>query len=523
MIPRYPRRALPVLAAVLAVALPAGCTGSAAPGGAAGTAPRAPIAERVSDTASPALRALYDQRIDWTPCTDDGNADPGEPVVQCAALKVPLDYAAPGGATIDVALARVPAADPSHRVGSLVLNPGGPGNSGTAQVQWGWKSFDGPLHEHFDLVGFDPRGAGRTIPVNCLDDRTRDEWTSTDDPSYDHGQVLAEACQAKYAKVLPFLGTRNSARDMDVLRSALGDRKLDFLGLSYGTYLGALYAEEFPERTGRLVLDGAVERSTDLLHMNGEQAAATEAEFTAFAADCASVEDFCPLGTDPATAPKRLATFLDGLKKHPLGTSGGRTVTATLGWNGVLNVLYDGHRSWERLRAAIEPAITRGDGDELLKLADGNTGRDEDGHFDTPADAYAAIHCADAPLSPTDADLRAALADLADRAPLTGSHDTRATLLDPDCRPWPYRSTEQPHTVRATGSAPILVVGSTGDPVTPYPWAQRMAAGFDHGVLLTREGDGHTAYDKSACVRGAVTAYLVDGRLPEAGTHCPSD
>ncbi|MGW2253174.1 alpha/beta hydrolase, partial [Kitasatospora sp. NPDC001660] len=520
-----PRRARPAPAAARGGGRPAGPPRGAAPrgGGAAGGAARAPIAERVSATASPALRALYDQRIDWAPCNEDGNADPDEPVVQCATLKVPLDYADPGGETTDVALARVPAADPGRRIGSLVLNPGGPGNSGTSQVQWGWRSYGGPLHEHFDLVGFDPRGAGRTLPVNCLDDGTRDEWTSTDDPSYDHGRVLADACQAKAAKLLPFVGTRNSARDMDVLRSALGDRKLDFLGLSYGTYLGALYAEEFPDRTGRLVLDGAVERSTDLLHLNGEQAAATEAEFTAFAADCASAEDFCPLGTDPAAAPKRLAAFLDGLKAHPLLSSGGRLVTATLGWNGVLNVLYDGHRSWERLRTAIEQAITRGDADELLKLADGSNGRDEDGHFDTPADAYAAIHCADAPLAPTDADMRAALADLAARAPLIGAHDTRATLLDPDCRPWPYRSTEHPHTVRAPGSAPILVVGSTGDPVTPYPWAQRMAAGFEHGVLLTREGDGHTAYDKSGCVRDAVAAYLVDGRLPEAGTHCASD
>ncbi|MFJ2582531.1 alpha/beta hydrolase [Kitasatospora aureofaciens] len=526
MIPRFPRRALPVLAAALAVALPAGCTGPSGAGGAAGAdgdASRPPIADRVSATASPALRALYDQRINWTPCADDGNADPDEPAVRCATLKVPLDYADPGGETVDVALARMPAADPGRRIGSVLLNPGGPGNSGVGMVQWGWKNYEGPLHDRYDLVGFDPRGAGRTTPVSCLDDRTRDEWTSTDDPAYDHGRILADACRAKAARLLPYVGTRNTARDLDVLRGALGDRKLAFLGLSYGTYLGALYAEEFPDRTGRLVLDGAVERSTDLLHLNGEQAAATETEFRAFAADCAGAEDGCPLGTDPAAAPQRLADFLDGLKDHPLRASGGRLLTATLGWNGALNVLYDGHRSWERLRTALEPAMTRGDADELLKLADAANGRDEEGHFETPADAYAAIHCADAPLAPTDADLRAALADLAVRAPLVGRHDTRATLLDPDCRPWPFRSPEQPHTVKAPGSAPILVVGSTGDPVTPYPWAQRMAAGLEHGVLLTREGDGHTAYDKSGCVRSAVTAFLVDGKLPGAGTHCPSD
>ncbi|MBD0693595.1 alpha/beta hydrolase [Streptomyces sp. CBMA123] len=523
MTPRLPRRALPALAALL-LALPAGCSGpdEAHPAGA--SASRPPLAERVSADASPALRAYYDQRLDWAPCDGeaDQDADQEEAAVQCATLKAPLDYADPGGRSIDVPVAKVPAADPAHRIGSLLLNPGGPGNSGVTMAR-NWKGSQGPLRDRFDVVGFDPRAAGGTLPVHCLDDRTRAQWTSTDDPAYDHGRTLADACEAKYADVLPHLGTRDSARDLDVLRGALGDRKLDFLGYSYGTYLGALYAEEFPDRTGRLVLDGAVERSTDLMHLNGEQAVATEAAFRAYAAGCAADGDDCPLGSDPAAAAQRLADFLDGLKDHPLPTRDGRTVTAALAWTGVTDALADGRRNWPRLRAALDPALARGDGDELLKLADAATGRDEDGHYDTAADAYAAIHCADAPLAPTDADLRAALATLADRAPLISRHDTRVTLLDPDCRPWPYRSTERPHTVTAPGSAPILVIGGTEDPVTPYPWAQRMAAGLQHGVLLTRDGDGHMSWDRSGCVRDAVAAFLVDGVLPAAGTHCASD
>ncbi|MBO1420050.1 alpha/beta hydrolase, partial [Streptomyces sp. FH025] len=493
------------------------------PGGPGTPATRPPLADRVADTASPALRAFYDQRIDWTPCPDQSGAESDGPTVQCATLKVPLDYADPGGRTIEVALARLPAADPGARTGSLVLNPGGPGNSGVGMVRWGWRSYQGALHDHFDLVGFDPRGAGATIPVDCLDDRTRDDWNGTDDLSYDHGRVLADGCRTRNADLLPHLGTRDSARDLDVLRGALGERRLDFLGLSYGTYLGALYAEEFPDRTGRLVLDGAVERSTDLVRLNAEQAAATEAAFRAYATACAADGDSCPLGTDPAAAPKRLADFLDGLKDRPLRAGDGREVTAALAWAGVLDVLADGHRSWPRLRGALDLAIGRGEADELLRLADGAVDRDEEGHYDSRWDAFAAIHCADAPMAPTDADLRAALADLSAHAPLTTRHDPRGTLFTPDCRPWPYRSPERPHTVKAPGSAPILVVGSTGDPVTPYPWAQRMAAGLEHGVLLTREGDGHTAYDKSECVRDAVAAFLVDGRMPAAGTRCPSD
>ncbi|GHF40567.1 proteinase [Kitasatospora xanthocidica] len=514
-----PGRALPALALAAALALVGGCTGSGGPGR---TDARPPLDDLVAATADPALRALYAQRIDWRPCPDAG-ADADGPAVECGTLTVPLDYADPGGRTIGVALARKPAADRDERIGALLVNPGGPGNSGVGMVRWDWQGYLGPLHDRFDLVGFDPRGAGDTTPVHCLDDRTRDEWNATDDPGYDHGRILADACRAAHADQLPHLGTRDSARDLDVLRGALGERRLDFLGLSYGTHLGALYAEEFPDRTGRLVLDGAVEHGTDPMRLDVEAAAAAEDAFRAFATGCATDDaDTCPLGTDPAAAPQRLADFLDGLRTHPLRADDGRTLTAALGWTATLNVLYDGHRSWSRLRDALAPALGQGAGDALLELADGANGRGQDGRYTTAADAYAAISCADLP-APTEDRLRPALADLAARAPLTGRHNPLTTLLAPDCRPWPYRTPERPHPVRAPGSAPILVIGSTEDPVTPYPWAQRLAAGLAHGVLLTREGDGHTAYDKSACVRTAVAGFLVDGRMPAAGTHCASD
>ncbi|MFI8462020.1 alpha/beta hydrolase [Kitasatospora sp. NPDC085464] len=516
--PRFPRRTLPALALGASLALLAGCTGSGATGR---TGSRPPLDDLVAVGTAPALRALYGQRIDWRPCPDDEDGGQDGATIECATLTVPLDYTDPGGRTVAVALARLPAADPQARIGALLVNPGGPGNSGVTMVRADWKSYQG-LHERFDLVGFDPRGAGDTTPVHCLDDRTRDRWNATDDPAYDHGRVLADACVASHAD-LPHIGTRDAARDLDVLRGALGERKLDFLGLSYGTHLGALYAEEFPGRTGRLVLDGAVEHGTDAVQLDVEQAVAGETAFRDFAASCATDDGAdCPLGADPDAAPGRLADFLDGLSNRPLRASDGRTVTAALGWTAVLNVLYDGHRSWYRLVDALGPAVRKRDADALLGLADGATGRGENGRYATVADAYAAISCADLP-APDAAQLKAGLADLAVQAPLTSRHNPLTTLLAPDCRPWPYRSTELQHVIRAPGSAPILVVGSTEDPVTPYPWAQRLAAGLEHGVLLTREGDGHTAYDKSGCVRAAIAAFLVDGRMPAAGTHCPSD
>ncbi|MFJ2190204.1 alpha/beta hydrolase [Kitasatospora sp. NPDC087861] len=522
MIPKIPRSLLPALLAALLVPA-AGCTAPPVPGRgpAAGASARQPQ-DLVPRTAPPALAALYRQPLDWKQCPDRPEAEPGEPELRCTGLKVPLDYADPGGEKIEIAVVRARTGKADRRIGTLVLNPGGPGNSGVDKVFWDWGSFRGTVSDHFDLVGFDPRGAGRTTPVHCLDDRTRDGWNSTDDPGYDRGRVLADACGARHATLLPHLGTRDTARDLDVLRGALGERRLDFLGSSYGTYLGALYAEQFPEWTGRLVLDGAVERSLDPVRLNGEAAAAAETALRDFAADCAGL-DGCPLGRDRATAPQRLADFLDGLREHPLSTGDGRRLTATLAWNATLDVLYDGRRSWERLRQALDPAITRGDGADLLALADRANGRDEEGRYATAADAFAAITCADALMAPTDEDLRTARAELAARAPLTSRHDVRAALLSPDCRPWPFRTAERPSRIRAEGSAPILVIGSTGDPVTPYVWAQRMASGFAHGVLLTRDGDGHTGYDKSDCVREAVAAFLVDGTLPAAGTHCPSD
>ncbi|MFD4531916.1 alpha/beta hydrolase [Kitasatospora sp. NPDC058397] len=524
--PRRPLRALLTVALlVLTVALlvlAAGCTGPSDPGARRpGTAAAARPQDLVPGTAAPALAALYLQPLDWKDCPDRPERPAGEPVAQCTGLKVPLDYADPGGETIDVAVSRIRATEADRRIGALVLNPGGPGNSGVDRVVWGWEDYRGTLSDHFDLVGFDPRGAGRTTPVHCLDDRTRDEWTSTDDPGYDRGRVLADACQARYATLLPHLSTRDTARDLDVLRGALGERRLDFLGSSYGTYLGALYAEEFPARTGRLALDGAFERSLDPVRLNVEAAAATETALRDFAADCAGRDD-CPLGRDRAAAPQRLADFLDGLRAHPLPAADGRRLTATLAWNGTLDTLYDGHRSWERLRQALDPAITRGDATELLALADGANGRAEDGGYSTAADAFAAISCADALMAPTAGDLRTDRAELAARAPLMSRHDTSAALFAPDCRSWPYRTAERPARIRAEGSAPILVIGSTADPVTPYPWAQRMASNLADAVLLTRDGDGHTGYDKSGCVRDAVAAFLVDGTLPAAGTHCPS-
>ncbi|MGW6915456.1 alpha/beta hydrolase [Kitasatospora sp. NPDC054939] len=527
-------RAVP---AVLAAALLAGCSGggdTAAGPTATPSTPPAPTAAatptatpapapKPTGEADPALRPFYTQQLAWAACPDDPQtAKADESVVQCATLKVPLDYAAPAGATLDVAVTRHPAAKQDQRIGSLLVNPGGPGGSGNSLVKRGHADYDGPLHDRFDVVGFDPRGVGATSPVNCLDDTARDEWLNTDTPGDAHGKTLADACGAKYAALLPFVGSRSTVRDMDVLRGALGDRTLHYLGLSYGTYLGSLYAEEFPDRVGRLALDGAVDRSTDLLRHNVEQYAGFERSFRLFAEDCAEQKQ-CPLGKDPATAPQKLADFLDGVKDRRLTTKSGRKLTTHGAWNGVLDVLYSGEGAYADLRAILTLAMEKGNGDYLLQLADGANGRDGKGGYSAWKDAYTVIHCADEAQATGEAELAALRAELAAKAPLITKHSPLRAIFDPDCRSWPYRSTEKPHTVKYTGTAPILVVGSTGDPATPYAGAEKLTAGLGKAVLLTRDGEGHVAYGRSACIRTAVHAYLVDGTVPAAGTRCATD
>ncbi|MER6363357.1 alpha/beta hydrolase [Kitasatospora sp. NPDC001527] len=543
MITRFSRRALPAVAAVTLLAScssSGGTTGAAsgAPSTAATTAPSPGATEAPTPTATPtptptvkptgqadpALQAFYGQQLGWAACKDDPKTEKiDESAVQCTTLKVPLDYANPAGETLDVAVVRRPATKPDQRIGSVVVNPGGPGSTGVGFVQRNSDYFQKGVRERFDTVGFDPRGVGGTSPVNCLDDKVRDDWVSTDNPGADHGKVLADACQAKYGKLLPFIGTRNSVRDMDVLRGALGEQKLTYFGLSYGTYIGSVYAEEFPDRVGRLVLDGAVDPSLPLAQHNIEQYAGFERSLNAFAAHCAKKAQ-CPLGKDPDKAAGKLADFLDGLKQKPLPTSTGRVVTATAAWTGMIEGLYGDESAWDELRTVVTQAMVNGKGDHLLAYADSYNRRDKEGHYSVSADAYTAIHCADGATDvPAGDALQAAYAELAAKAPLISRHEPSAAIFDPDCRTWPFRSTERQHAITSKAQAPIVVVGSTGDAATPYANAEKLAAQLGNAVLLTRDGEGHTGYGWSACIRTAVDTFLLEGTAPAAGTRCASD
>ncbi|WP_232247766.1 alpha/beta hydrolase [Kitasatospora azatica] len=469
----------------------------------------------------PALKSFYGQQVAWAPCADDPetkNVD--ESTFQCGTAHVPLDYANPATEAIDLALVRKPAAKQDQRLGSLFLNPGGPGGSGIEEVTNGAASRFQSLNDRYDLVGFDPRGVGKSSSVHCLDDAARDQLNAQDHADANTGKGFADACQAKSGKLLPFVGTRNAARDLDVLRGVVGDQKLNYLGFSYGTYLGASYAEQFPTRTGHLVLDGAMDPNADPLDANVAQLAGFEGVFERWAADCVS-HDGCPLGSDSGAAAKKAADFLDGLEQHPMTAKDGRQVTSAEGWTGAMDMLYGDAKSWEYLRDGLAWAMKGHKADYLLAFADDYNGRDDKGHYNNMADANIAIDCADygAP-TPSDDRIQQALQQLHDKAKYLTARMTAEDLKSQDCRAWPVHSGEAPHVVKAAGSAPILVVGSTGDDATPYTWAQNLAAGLANATLLTRDGDGHTGYGKSACIKSAVDAFLINGTMPAAGTHC---
>ncbi|MFJ2192506.1 alpha/beta hydrolase [Kitasatospora sp. NPDC087861] len=486
--------------------------------------------------ADPALKPFYGQQIAWAACPADPKAEQAKIDIsgmQCGRLHVPLDYANPATDALDLALVKLPAAKPDQRIGSLMVNPGGPGESGVEMVEYGAKDFSGALHNRFDVIGFDPRGTGGSSPITCLDDKQRDEQSQVDEPldpaarktasDRKEAQYIA-ACRAKSGKLLPFVGTRNSARDMDVLRAAVGDRKLNYLGVSYGTYLGALYAEEFPKNSGRLILDGAVDPAADSLDEGVDQQIGFEKSFERFAADCVDNHaEECSLGSNPDKAAQKAADFLDGLRDHPLTAKDGRKLSSGLAWTGVVRMLYgDEKTDWQYLRNGLGWAMKRDKGDLLLAFADDYDGRDQNGHYNATQEALGAIRCADMSRpAPTPEKAQEVVAKLKAEAPLMSKGVSVDDYAEAGCAHWPFQSPEKPHTVRAEGADPILVVGSTGDPATPYAAAEALAKGFAKAALLTRVGEGHGAFGKgNACIDQAMEAYLTEGTMPAEGTRC---
>ncbi|GAA2063127.1 alpha/beta hydrolase [Streptomyces albiaxialis] len=479
------------------------------------------------------LKPYYAQKLEWRPCGAAGSGD-----FQCAELRVPLDYAHPGdgsgdgdrdGGDLRLAVTRKKAeGGKKDRIGSLQVNPGGPGGSAVDYVeQAAGLAYPPEVRKRYDIVGMDPRGVARSEPVECLSDRQMDAFTRTDQTPDSRAETrrltsayerFAKGCEGRTGKRLGHVSTTEAARDMDVLRAALGDKKLHYVGASYGTYLGAYYAGLFPQRSGRLVLDGAMDPTLSSLRVNREQTAGFDTAFRAFARDCAERDD-CPLGTGGVKeAGRELSALFKKIDADPVRTDDdSRKLTESLATTGVIRAMYD-EGSWPTLREALA-AAKKGEGAPLLALSDDYFERGADGKYTNIMFANPAVNCLDLPPAFTSsADVEKSLASFEKASPVFGRGFAWAAL---NCGSWPKKPTGRPHHVEAKGAAPIVVVGTTRDPATPYRWARGLAGQLDSARLLTYEGDGHTAYQRgSKCVDEAIDAYLLDNRPPKDGTTC---
>ena len=480
--------------------------------------PNDPVGPTSSAPATPvpdALARFYDQRPAWKGCGGD---------FQCARLTVPVDYAAPTGATIALSLIRLRAE--GKRLGSLVINPGGPGASGVDYARAARSVISDAVRQRYDVVGFDPRGVGRSAPLACLTSAQTDQLITADPTPDDAAEVaatvtlfrqLAQRCRTGGGALLAHVGTPDAARDMDVLRAALGDRRLTYLGKSYGTLLGATYAEMFPRNVGRMVLDGALDPALTSEQVNLGQAVGFEQATRAFVSDCSRVAD-CPLGSTLDGGMERLRALLRQLDAAPLPTGDPkRPLSEGLGSLGVAVAMYD-QGYWPTLRDALT-AARRGDGAPLLQLADAYTDRGSDGRFATNQNTVIyAVNCLDRPGSGGLAKVQGTVATFTRQAPTWGAFLAWSEL---PCDYWPAKGSSVIGPVSASGSGPIVVVGTTRDPATPYAWAVNLAKELDGGHLVTYVGDGHTAYRRgSRCVDKAVDAYLLRATVPKAGLRC---
>ena len=463
------------------------------------------------------------QPAEWTPCPDAYKgilpSAPQNVTFSCATVKVPQDWAHPkDSGTFDVAMVRGRSTTQRDRVGSLFINPGGPGASGFDYGVYRSVYLPAEIVRRFDIIGFDPRGIGRSSPVKCFADADLDANFGIDpDPVSDAGftasvalaRKLAQGCGDKYGDKLPDFSTVQTARDMDALRAAVGEEKMTYLGYSYGTLLGAVYAQLFPKNVRALVLDGAVDPTLSTQQSAEKQAAGFELAFSNFATWCKDNATSCPIAPDARTV---VAKAITDARTAPVQGKGRQ---ATAGWvfTAVVSSLYS-ESSWRALGQAMQD-LRNGKPDKMFVLADSYADRDPTGKYSNMFDANAAVGCADSDDTPTVEQARVLQADWRQKYPLFGG----SLALNLICAQWPGKRDPYP-SAAATGSAPIVVIGTLGDPATPYEQAPALAKMLGVGTLVTWQGEGHTAYPKTGCVIDAVNRYLIDLRVPPAGLTC---
>ncbi|WP_328887203.1 alpha/beta hydrolase [Streptomyces sp. NBC_00316] len=524
------------LAATATVLLPLAACSDAGSDPAAGTGRIAssPHAANAAETTAP--RDLASQKLEWKPCPAPSEAEgggtapsplPGGAAWECSSMRVPLDYAKPDGDTIELALIRARAINQNRRIGSLIFNFGGPGASGITTLPAFGTTYD-KLRSRYDLVSFDPRGVGRSEGVECLDDKQLDAYFQSDLTPDDAAEVktfakgqqkYVAACEKNSGNELPYVGTTNAARDMDLMYRVLGDKKLNYFGISYGTELGGVYAHLFPKNVGRAVLDAVVDPTENYEQSSLGQAKGFQLALDNFTKDCADRSGACRLpGATGKEVELWIADLLQRLEKRPIQGLGTRKLTQTQAVTGIAAALYS-RETWTLLEQGLDEA-DGGNGALLLALADSLNGRSDDGHYNNLSPANTAINCTDSKQRFNVDEAKARLPEFQKASAIFGSYLGWGLVA---CNDWPVPGAWDTPDVSAPGAAPVLVIGNTGDPATPYKGAKAMAdeLGQGVGVQMTYEGQGHGAYNSgNACVQKAVGGYLLDGKVPAAGTVC---
>ncbi|MCU1544069.1 MAG: alpha/beta hydrolase [Microbacteriaceae bacterium] len=485
----------------------------------AGPAARTESTPAPSDVSAD-VAPFYEQVLTWTSC---------EKEMQCATATAPLDWSDPARDSIDLALIRHAATAAGAPIGSVLVNPGGPGGSGYDFIA---DSLDyavsADLQKRFDIVGFDPRGVNRSSAVSCHDDPAEldsflyditpgevgsDEWIAAAQAA---NTAFGQRCLTQTGDLLGFVDTVSAARDLDLLRAVLGDTKLNYLGFSYGTLLGATYAELYPQNTGRLVLDGALDPTSTSFDVSVTQAKGFESAMRAFLADCASASE-CPFSGSTDDSMLKVRALLDRLDASPIRNTDGRELGSNAMTSAIVLPLYS-KDNWPYLQQLFG-AVMKGDAKLAFTLADSYNGRDVDGtYIDNSLEARLAINCLDYASQADVSVMREEATELAVAAPVLGK---QLSYGDLGCLGWPVAAASQRPVIDGAGAADILVVGTTNDPATPYSWAQALARQLESGHLVTYAGEGHTAYNKSNdCVDSTVDDYFITGTVPASDPMC---
>lgn len=506
-----PRRLLSLL---LALVVAAGCappTDLVEAGRVPPTEPTTTLAPTTAPaTTAPATRPAAG--LVWQPCGD----------LECSTLQVPLDHGNPGGRTIGIALNRHRAANQTRRIGSLLVNPGGPGASGTESLPLILRRISARVKDQFDIVGFDPRGVGKSAPIRCLPSAELAAFFAVDSSPDDAAEKTAfvratekfiAGCQQRSGDLLPHVGTPDAARDMDLIRAAVGDERLSYVGFSYGTSLGATYAELFPTRVRALVLDGAVDPALDTVALNRAQAEGFDRAFDAFAANCRTTPS-CPWKPAGGPSKQALIALSARIDAKPI-PAGNRTLGPGEFLSGVAAFLYS-RQTWTVLGRGLGQAEV-GDGSLILLGFDTLVEREADGSYSNLQEANVAVNCLDNPGPRDVASYERAAAEAAAVAPAFGA---TVAWFGAVCALWPVPPTGKAEPLKAPGTPPILVVGTSNDPATPFAWSEAMARQLPQGRLLRNEGEGHTAYGDSACVSRIADSYLLTLELPKGELRC---